>query len=207
MELEQNREPATAGKHRPARGSLFRREAISIAEVGVQTFAVMLGILLALPIDDWRRNRDTADTVASAMLAVRGELEANRNELTESQHRLHTLVDALDADAKADADARKPCNEYDNWNGIGVPVLLDAAYQTTIATQVFAHTDFARAQTIAAAYGEQRIFLEERLRVFDLLLRAEPHPISFCRGVVAELAALNDTTIVAYAKAIAAAAN
>ena len=35
----------------------------------------------------------------------------------------------------------------------------------------------------------------------------EPASAGFCRGVVDELATLDDTTIVAYAKAIAAAAN
>ena len=187
------------------RRSMFRREAISVAELGVQTFAVVLGILLALAIDGWRKDRETRESVAAAMSAVHAELEANDHEITQTDERLHKLVDALKIDEKTAATAQKPCNEYDNWNGIGVPVLLDAAWQTTIATQVFSHTDFTRAQTIAEAYGRQHLYIDQRSRVVDLLLRAEPLPVGFCRGVVEELAALNDNAEAAYAKAIAAA--
>jgi hypothetical protein len=204
VELGRDSDQDSAGAV-PARRSLFRREAVSIAELCVQTFAVVLGILLALAIDGWRKERDTHEGVAAAMSAVRAELEANRSQLEQTHARLHSLVDALGADEKAGAGTAKPCNEYENWNGIGVPVLLDAAYQTTIATQVFAHTDFTRAQTIAEAYGLQRIYLDERARVVDLLLRAQPLPVGFCRGIVDELAHLNDNAETAYAKAIAVA--
>jgi len=141
---------------------MFRREAISVAELGVQTFAVVLGILLALAIDDWRHDRETRETLAAAMSAVHAELEANDREITQTDERLHKLVDALKIDEKTAATKQRPCNEYDDWNGIGVPVLLDAAYQTTIATQVFAHTDFSRAQTIAEAYGRQHLYIDQR---------------------------------------------
>ena len=204
MELGRDGAGDSASVAAPRR-SMFRREAISIAELGVQTFAVLLGILLALAIDGWRKDRETRESVAAAMSAVHAELEANDHEITQTDERLHKLVDALKIDEKTAATAQKPCNEYDNWNGIGVPVLLDAAWQTTIATQVFAHTDFARAQTIAEAYGRQHLYIDQRSRVVDLLLRAEPLPVGFCRGVVEELAALNDNAEAAYAKAIAAA--
>ncbi|HEX5122049.1 MAG TPA: hypothetical protein VFV97_02295 [Rhodanobacteraceae bacterium] len=204
MELERDGAGDSASAAAPRR-SMFRREAISVAELGVQTFAVVLGILLALAIDGWRKDRETHESVAAAMSAVRAELQANDREITQTDERLHKLVDALKVDEKTAATAPKPCNEYDNWNGIGVPVLLDAAWQTTIATQVFAHTDFARAEKIAEAYGRQQLYIDQRARVVDLLLRAEPLPVGFCRGVVEELAALNDNAEVAYASAIAVA--
>ena len=48
MELNPERAPdAAAESAAPARRSWFRRESISLAEVIVQTFAVVLGILLA----------------------------------------------------------------------------------------------------------------------------------------------------------------
>ena len=202
MELGRESDRDVAGST-PARRSLFRREAVSIAELSVQTFAVVLGILLALAIDGWRQDRETGQSIATAMSAIHAELTANQSQLAATHDRLHTLLDALTVDEKSmNAGAVKPCNEYDNWNGIGVPVLLDAAYQTTIATQAFAHTDFSRAQVIAQAYGLQKMYLDERGRVIDVLLRLQPMPIGFCRGVVEELSGFNDSTETAYAKAI-----
>jgi hypothetical protein len=187
------------------RRSWFHRESVSIAELGVQTFAVVLGILLALAIDDWRKERETRDSSVAAISAVRAELEANSGQIAATDARLHALVDALAADEKVSVGAEKPCNEYKDSDGIGLPVLLDAAYQTTIATQVFAHTDFGRAESIAEAYGLQHIYLNERDRVVDMLLRSQPLPIGFCPSVVDELAHLNDNAEAAYAKAITAA--
>lgn len=203
MELERGSDPA---ERVDARRSLFRHEAISIAEIGVQTFAVVLGILLALAIDDWRKNRETRQSVSMAMSALRAELEANRAELAQTHDHLHPLFDALDAQAKAGNVQARPCNQYEHWEGIGLPLLLDAAYQTTIATQVFAHIDFVRAQAIAKAYGLQRLYVDERAHVLDALLRTQPTPIETCAGIVKELSNLNDNVEQAAGKAVAAAA-
>ena len=62
MELDRGSDPFR-------RKSLFRREAISLAEIGVPTFSVVLGILLALAIDDWSKVRETRESVAAAMSA------------------------------------------------------------------------------------------------------------------------------------------
>ncbi|HEV7489949.1 MAG TPA: hypothetical protein VGO25_04030 [Rhodanobacteraceae bacterium] len=120
MELERGSASGAVGPA-PARRSWFRRESVSIAELGVQTFAVVLGILLALAIDDWRKERETRESTAAAMSAIRAELETNSGQVAETHE------------------------------------------------------------------------------------RAQPLPIGFCRGVVDELAHLNDNAEAAYAKAIKAA--
>ncbi|HEY6985742.1 MAG TPA: hypothetical protein VH375_06655 [Rhodanobacteraceae bacterium] len=203
MELGRDGDREPLAGTAPARRSLFRREAVSIAELGVQTFAVVLGILLALAIDGWRKDRETGQGVATAMSAIHAELAANAAQISATHDRLHALLDALAADEKVTAEV-KPCNEYEHWNGIGLPVLLDAAYQTTIATQALAHTDFSRAQVIAKAYGLQQMYLDERGKVIDVLMRLQPMPAGFCRGVVEELTGLNDSTESAYTHAIEA---
>jgi len=184
------------------RRSMFRREAISVAELGVQTFAVVLGILRALAIDDWKKARETAQNVADAMKSVSTELAANQSEMHAQYEHLRGLTAAL---TKLPADApAKPCNEYEGWNGAGIPVLLDAAYDTAIATQAFAHMDFHNAQAVAEAYGRQRMYIVAHGKLLDLLMRGQPMPVGFCRGIVEELGNFAGTVDSAYARALGA---
>lgn len=186
------------------RRSWFHRESISLGEIAVQTFAVVLGILLALGIDGWKKDRETHQNVADAMRAVNVEIAANRKDLQRQRDHLIGEQSALAADAKAHNDgAKRACYENTGWSGMGGPLLLDAAYQTAIATQAFSHLEFSRSQAIAASYGMQKSYLDYHGRIVDLVLRGTPSSEDFCAGLIGELANLAGTVDQAYAKALA----
>ncbi len=200
MELRDRRESEVA--RAAIRRAWFRRESISLGDVALQLFVVVLGILLALAIDDWKKARETAQNVADAMKAVNTELAANRAAMRAQHEHLQGLTAAL---TKVQADAPvKPCNEYEGWNGAGIPVLLDAAYETAIATQAFAHMDFDRAQVVAEAYGRQKMYIEAHGKLLDLLMRGQPMPVGFCGGIVQELGNFAATVDAAYTRALGA---
>jgi hypothetical protein len=186
------------------RRSWFHRESISLGEIAVQTFAVVLGILLALGIDGWKKDRETHQNVADAMRAVNVEIAANRKDLQRQRDHLIGEQSALAADAKAHNDgAKRACYENTGWSGMGGPLLLDAAYQTAIATQAFSHLEFSRSQAIAASYGMQKSYLDYHGRIVDLVLRGTPSSEDFCAGLIGELANLAGTVDQTYAKALA----
>lgn len=202
MELGRRPEAEDVSSLNATRRSWFRRESISLGDVVLQLFIVVFGILLALAIDDWKKSRETAQNVADAMKSVSTELAANQAAMRAQHEHLQTLTAAL-AKIQADTPAR-PCNEYEGWNGAGIPVLLDAAYETAIATQAFAHMDFERAQAVAEAYGRQKMYIEAHGKLLDLLMRSQPLPVGFCRGIVDELGKFSGTVDDAYARALGA---
>lgn len=203
MELKNDTE-ASERRAIPARRSWFHRESISLGEIAVQTFAVVLGILLALGIDGWKKDRETRENVADAMRAVNVEIAANRKDLQRQRDHLLAEQSALVAEAKASTDGgKRACYENTGWDGIGGPLLLDAAYQTAIATQAFSHLEFARSQAIAASYGMQKSYLDYHGRIVDLVLRGTPASEDFCAGLLGELANLAGTVDQAYATALA----
>jgi hypothetical protein len=183
--------------------SWFRREAISIAELAVHTFAVVLGMLLALAIDEQKKEHETAATIADAMAAVHTELESNRSQLRRHQEHLVSMVGLLRAEK---TDGEHSCSEYEGWSGTGGLLLLDAAYQTAIATQAFSHMEFARAQAVATAYGAQRLSLDHLGKVLDLVLRGQQISAGGCANLISELANMETEVDAIYGKALEASA-
>lgn len=189
----------------PRRRVWFRRESISLADLGVQMISVIAGILIALAIDGWKKDREAAQQVRTAMQAVHGELEANRQQLQTHRKALHELTQALAAKQQTQPAERRPCNDYDGWHGVGIPVLTDAAQQSVLATQAFAHADIAAVQSIAAAYGRQKMYMNYHDLILQSLLQMDPRPLDVCKGLIDELARFADAVDTAYAAALPAA--
>jgi len=164
----------------------FHRESISLAEIAVQTFSVVLGVLLALAIGEWSRDREEHKQVEAALHALRAEMEASRAEIA------HGLKQIAEADAEmaemAKTDAThtpRLCSETPGWHGIAYPLLLDSAYQTAIATQTLAHMDFGQAQHVARVYAKQRDFQKYVDHLIEFLLQpSRLMPVDSCRYVL-----------------------
>ena len=156
----------------------LRRGAIDLGDVVVQIFAVVTGILLALFIDNRVTDRQQQNTVEEATRAIHAELAANRAALHENAGRLHRMATHLESATENRNQAPRPCYEWPQWEGTGAVNLVDAAYQTAIATQALSHMPFERAQRIAQAYGYQH-FYQQAFNVFRTQF-LKPAPASQC---------------------------
>lgn len=158
----------------------LRHEGIDLGDVVVQVFAVVVGILLALLINDWVTQRQQQTNVDEAMHAIHAELAANRATLHESAARLTAMV----ADMQhSPGDRNQParwCFQWDGWDGTNSANLTDAAYQAAIATQALSNMPFKQAQQIAQVYGHQHVTQKD----FDLtqskILMAGPQTLDVC---------------------------
>lgn len=163
----------------------FHRESISLAEIAVQTFSVVLGVLLALAIGEWSREREEHKQMDAALRALRAEIEANRAEVATG---LKHIADS-DAEMAENAKTHPPagpraCIETPGWHGIASPLLLDSAYQTAIATQTLAHMDFNQAQQVARVYAKQREFQKYADYTISFLLPERPMIVDACRYIL-----------------------
>jgi type II secretory pathway pseudopilin PulG len=136
----------------------LRRGAIDLGDVVVQIFAVVIGILLALFIDNWGTERQQQNAVDVAVRAIHAELAANRAGLRKNAERLNRMATNLESATENRNQAPRPCYEWPQWEGTGAVNLVDAAYQTAIATQALSHMPFEQAQRIAQAYGYQHFY-------------------------------------------------
>ena len=151
-----SQETPTPGPRRRLRW--LRRGAIDLGDVVVQVIAVVIGILLALLINNWATKRQQQNAVDVAVRAIHAELAANRTALRKNAERLNTMAMHLRNATENRKLAPRPCYEWPQWEGTGAVNLVDAAYQTAIATQALSHMPFEQAQRIAQAYGYQHFY-------------------------------------------------
>ncbi|MGH8116345.1 MAG: hypothetical protein ACREP0_04475 [Rhodanobacteraceae bacterium] len=150
----------------------------------VQIFAVVVGILLALAINRWHTNRANAARAAEANVALNDEVTANDRGVTHALSQVATFSAAMARDAPPARSPSLPCNEYSGWPGLSVPLLLDAAYRTSIASQAFADMSFARARQIAYVYAEQQAFENHVRNTVQFLVQGHPYPYPYCQQLV-----------------------
>lgn len=175
-----SQETPTPGPRRQFRW--LRRGAIDIGDVVVQVIAVVIGILLALLINNWVTERQQQKAVDVAVRAIHAELVANRAGLRKNAERLNRMAAQLRSATENRNLAPRPCYEWPQWEGTGAVNLVDAAYQTAIATQALSHMPFEQAQRIAQAYGYQH-FYQQAFNLFRSMF-LKPATASQC---VAEL--------------------
>jgi hypothetical protein len=164
----------------------LRREAIDLGDLLVQIIAVVVGILLALLINNWVTQRQQQATVDEAMRAIRAELMLNRADLRSYGRHMFDMAAAMQNAAANKNQPPKACYLWEGWNGIGGLAPIDAAYQTSIATQALANMPFEQAQLVAQVYGWQHYVLKG-IDLDASLLMQQPHSLEFCAGVVEEI--------------------
>lgn len=179
----------------------LRHEGIDLGDVVVQIFAVVVGILLALLINDWVTQRQQQANVDEALRAIKVELMANRIGLRAHARQLFDMAKAMqDAPGNQNQPPRF-CFQWNQWRGIGGLNLTDAAYQTSIATQALANMPFQQAQLVAQVYGWQHYFQKgDELSVN--LLTQHPESLDFCVGIVKDAASQNLQLAEFYSKLI-----
>lgn len=175
----------------------FRAEAISLAELGVQTFAVVLGILLALAINSWNESRHQQQRARLAMQSILDETAVNMKMLQQRADFLDHMAAAMEkSPANRAATTKKPCYTWHRWNGLRYPLVITAAYQTAISTQAMAHMPYKRVEEMEKVYS----LLDLTEKIYDtdgaqILLGNEPQSLGFCVAIVREIANWNVNTI------------
>ncbi len=164
----------------------MRREAIDLGDVVVQIFAVVVGILLALFINDWVTQRQQQATVDEAMRSIRAELALNRTGLRAYAKHMFDMAAAMQNAPANKNQPPKACYLWVDWDGIGGLTPIDAAYQTSIATQALANMPFEQAQLVAQVYGWQHYVLKG-VDLDASLLMQQPHSLEFCADIIDEI--------------------
>ena len=118
-------------------------------KLGAETFFVLLGVLLALALDEWRQGRRDQEVVVLALENIRDEIQANRSEVR-----------------RALAHHRELLRRLEKTPGMGValqPAMIrNNAWQAAQSSQAAARMDFSS----VAAFSE----MEELQDVYQRLL-------------------------------------
>src|ERR1700757_4259416 len=126
---------------------------LSLSDLLVETFSVLLGVLLALLINNQVQERQTRHKVTEAQASIRAELQADRKRLVTLADYYHDINGRLDAADKAQHPYAN-CDDVPGWHGLITPLLVRAAYDTAAGSGVFADMKFDETSRIAGVYAE-----------------------------------------------------
>lgn len=147
---------------------MVRSRKFSFGLLLLEIFLVLLGVLLALGLNDWNTNRGHRARAAEALDAIREEIIANRAEVEQSFTYHGALMDTLPRLTEPPGFAlfaqgyTRPAN------------LLDTAWELAHATDALHHVAPEMARAASRAYAEQRRYQENARAIgtplFALLL-------------------------------------
>ncbi len=179
------------------RRTWFHRETISLAEIAVQVFSVVLGILLAFGIGNWSADRESASKVAEAQTSIRAEILANRTRLRQTVAYQSGLAKAVQA-AIGSATPPKRCTDLPSWHGMQTALLLHSAYDNAIAAGIFTSMALSEGQQIAAIYAWQQRYVVYSDKSLDWMVMKFMDEPAGCAGVLSDLSEAGRNLLTSY---------
>jgi hypothetical protein len=165
---------------------------LSLSDLLVETFSVLLGVLLALLINNVVQARQTRHKVAEAQSSIRAELEGDRKRLTVMNEYYHLINGKLDQAQKAQHPLAH-CDDLPEWKGLITPLLLHASYDSAASSGVFADMPFGQTSRIAGLYAELARYETFAFKVEDWMVsrslasRGEGFEARGCHGFLSDL--------------------
>lgn len=182
----------------PRRRRWFRKRGIDLADLAVNSFAAFLGVFLALMVQNWTSAHDKVQRIIQARQAISRELHLNKATV----EKLIQYYDEYEQHAQADTSGistlNNGCERIEGWNGFEIPVLLRAAYDTSLATGLIGQMDFGDSQLVATVYASQATDLEYLQRNLDWYAQFGTKEKSSCASVFRNSLAVLKTLVKTY---------
>jgi len=140
-----------------------------LPEILIEAASVVLALLLALAVNDWRDREQENERAAITREAIVAELRANQQEIESAHLALTRIVASL----QGAMDDSKPAAHELNVE-MGISLLSAAAWHATLATQASQRIDFAWLTRIAKLYELQDHFLRVQNAAVDQLSAVPP---------------------------------
>jgi hypothetical protein len=159
---------STPGEHGavPLRPRVRDQLRAKLPEILLEAASVVLAVLLALAVDQWREARSNRELAARARRSIVAELDANRRELEGSfeanQRALEQLRRTLDA-----LEAHPDMKDMQVQLGVSLAELSDAAWQTARSTQAPQFLDFDWLIRVARIYERQALYESTQRQMLD----------------------------------------
>lgn len=115
----------------------------------LEMLMVMIGVFLALIVDEWREERQVAEIVSLTEERVLNEISNNHTRLVEYQSDLNERFARLQ-EWGTNLDLEKGFREQSGFPGIPTTTLNDAAWQRANSSDM---TNFMETETIERVYG------------------------------------------------------
>ena len=129
-----------------------------LEKLALETFSVVLGIILAFAANSWHDRRAHEESACEALNAIRAELTSNDSLLSVRVPYHAAMRDSMTALLKRTRghEALGGLQAIKNWNGLMPTRLLDDAWQTARSTQALQYLPFDLVIGLSRAYAYQQ---------------------------------------------------
>jgi len=144
-----------------------------LAEVLVQSVMIVLSILLALWVDEWKQHRAEQQLAAVSLSNSLHEVQQNQARLDDILP-YHRGVRSMVKELEAGHTIRTP-TDFESAvgvDGLRPPFLLATAWQTAVATGALQHIDYETVSALSLTYTLQDRFREESRSGIQSMLQA-----------------------------------
>ncbi|MCB1606585.1 MAG: hypothetical protein KDI71_06375 [Xanthomonadales bacterium] len=146
----------------PVHHSRFPRLRERLPEILLEAFSVLVAVLLAFAVEEWRDDRELAQRADEARVAIVAEIARNERELAGVQQDLQTTLEALENAAKATREGNPPDGLSLN---VEVALLSSAAWKTALATDSSRRLDYAWMLQVSELYELQELYVRAQWQV------------------------------------------
>jgi len=122
----------------------------SFQSAGIEALSIVLAVLLALGVDEWREERSQQQQAKAALIHVQVELNSNR-ELLE-------LIHANNTETIRVMNQSQDSGEEVERNFIPGHQLRETAWETLLSTGISNYVDYQTILELSATYSMQRIY-------------------------------------------------
>ena len=151
-----------------------------LPELLLEAFSVMLAVLLALAVDEWREVRANRELSALARASILGEVRGNLQELHDTRPDHVAALEALTADVEA-IEVGGASAEV----GFNFALLSSAAWQTAQVTRATQFLEFEWVQRVARLYDLQTLYDDAQAGVVEMMGTIGGRPEEAARAVQA----------------------
>ena len=147
-----------------------------LPRVLAESVLIVFSVLLALGVDEWRRDRELAREVREAREAFANEMRGNRDLLTSDRYHSHhkqmwahyrALTEAADAQDDARLAELHKVTLAQFSNGVWPTPLRDAVWRSLSQSELLRHMQSAEVFLLADTYREQEALDRWHDRMFD----------------------------------------
>ena len=127
-----------------------------LAQAVVESVLVVVSILMALAVDEWRDNRAFAELADQSLGIFEREIRQNQARL-EDANPFHNGIRDLLGQAMDQPNASMDLRGI--MEGVETPVILNTAWQTALATGALTHMDVETVSALSLTYSIQDRFI------------------------------------------------
>lgn len=142
---------------------------IAWGKIFVETFFIVLSVLLALYLNEWRGSIKQEEINKQALQSISNEIHYNKTILKHRVDYYTYISDTLKTILK-NKNSGSESKGVPGWRGLMPPLLRSSAFEAANFTQIFSNIDFSKSEKISHTYTFQKVFTNMMNKIMDKLI-------------------------------------